>query len=155
MDLLKKADKTFRVVLRRDDKLPGSSVTEPEFNIKNNYQEQYKFYNRCIMKVDCVAFARGADGLGSVVAIRDKVMTLSYNGSQSNSFDGLNNDQTSVVSIIITPTGPGASVPNAEVTNLACEITNIFGLVKFKFDQPIPVDCNYIIAYTLYFYKEQ
>ena len=43
MDLLKKADKTFRVVLRQSDRINGSTKTEPEFNIKNNYQEQYKF----------------------------------------------------------------------------------------------------------------
>jgi hypothetical protein len=81
-------------------------------------------------------------------------MTLSYNGSQSNSFDGLTKDQTSVVSIIITPGGGTTNVPNAEVHNLACEITNIFGLVKFKFDRPIPNATEYTIAYTLYFYKE-
>ena len=49
MDLLKKADKTFRVVLRTDHKINGSTLREPEFNIKHNYQEQYKFYNRCII----------------------------------------------------------------------------------------------------------
>jgi hypothetical protein len=43
MDLLKKADKTFRVVLRHSDRINGSTMTEPEFNIENNYQEQYKF----------------------------------------------------------------------------------------------------------------
>ena len=155
MDLLKKADKTFRVVLRHSNRIAGSTMTAPEFNIQNNYQEQYKFYNRCIMKVDCVAFARGANGPGSHADIRDKVMTLSYNGSQSNSFDGSTKDQTTVVSIIITPPGAGVSSPNPEVTNLACEITNIFGLVKFKFDKPIPTNANYTIAYTLYFYKEQ
>ena len=81
-------------------------------------------------------------------------MTLSYNGSQSNSFDGLIKYQTSVVSIIITPSGGGGTTPYAEVINLACEITNILGLVKFKFDRPIPTGCAYTIAYTLYFYKE-
>ena len=154
MDLLKKADKTFRVVLRHSDRINGSTITEPEFNIENNYQEQYKFYNRCIMKLDCLAFSKGAGSIGTINTIQNKVMTLSYNGSQSNSFDGLTKDQTSVVSIIITHGGGGVTVPNAEVTNLACEITNIFGLVKFKFDRPIPTGCAYTIAYTLYFYKE-
>ena len=124
------------------DRINGSTKTEPEFNISNNYQEQYKFYNRCIMKLDCLAFSRGTGSIGTINTIQNKVMTLSYNGSQSNSFDGLTKDQTSVVSIIITPSGAGAIVPNAEVTNLACEITNIFGLVKFKFDRPIPNGTN-------------
>ena len=115
MDLLKKADKTFRVVLRHSDRINGSTKTEPEFNISNNYQEQYKFYNRCIMKLDCLAFSRGTGSIGTINTIQNKVMTLSYNGSQSNSFDGLTKDQTSVVSIIITPSGGGATVPNAEV----------------------------------------
>ena len=106
------------------------------------------------MKLDCLAFSRGDEGLGDDELIQDKVMTLSYNGSQSNSFDSLTKYQTSVVSIIIIPGGPGVNAPNAEVTNLACEITNIFGPVKFKFNEPIPTDTNYIIAYTLYFYKE-
>ena len=154
MNLLKKADKTFRVVLRHSDRINDSTLTEPEFNVSNNYQEQYKFYNRCIIKLDCVAFAKGIPGLGSGGSIQNKVMTLSYNGSQSNSFDGLTKDQTSVVSIIITPTGGGGTTPYAEVINLACEITNIFGLVKFKFDRPIPTGSAYTLAYTLYFYKE-
>jgi hypothetical protein len=126
------------VVLRHSDRINGSTITEPEFNIENNYQEQYKFYNRCIMKLDCVAFSRGNASLASSEALKNKVMTLSYNGSQSNSFDGLTKDQTSVVSIIITPTSTAASAPNAAATNLACEITNMFGLVKFKFDRTIP-----------------
>ena len=38
MDLLKKADQTFRVVLRHFNRIAGSTMTEPEFNIQNNYQ---------------------------------------------------------------------------------------------------------------------
>ena len=32
MDLLKKADQTFRVVLRTDNRINGSTLKEPEFN---------------------------------------------------------------------------------------------------------------------------
>ena len=157
MDLLKKADQTFRVVLSVGDRINGSTFTEPEFNIKNNYQEQYKFYNRCIMKMDCVTFKRGVNGLGGNIVdhiLREKVITLSYNGSQSNSFDSLYNDQTSVVSIIETPLSAVASATAAVITHLPCEITNIFGPVKFKFDTSIPPLADYKLAYTLYFYKE-
>ena len=43
MDSLKKADKTFRVVLRTNQRINGSGLREPEFNIKHNYQEQCNF----------------------------------------------------------------------------------------------------------------
>ena len=81
-------------------------------------------------------------------------MTLAYNGSRSNSFDSLYNDKTSTVSITVTPSGTGVNATAPKYTHLACEIANMFGLVRFKFDQPIQDNVKYTIAYTLYFYKE-
>jgi len=135
MDLLKKADKTFRVVLRTDHKINGSTLREPEFNIKHNYQEQYKFYNRCIMKLDSISIA--SDDI-SDVPMQNDIITVEYNGSQSNSYDTLTDDQTSLVATIITPSeiediGTNTIGVNQIVLNyFPVEITNIFGSVRFK-----------------------
>ena len=154
MDLLKKADQTFRVVLRVGDKINGSTATEPEFNIKHNYQVQYKFYNRCIMKIDSIDFSSENGGLGVATLVK-KLITLSYNGSQMNSFDTKDNDMTSVVSIINTPKTDAEDInSNTKFTHFTNEITNVFGPVRFQFSETIPANINYIIAYTLYFYKE-
>ena len=154
MDLLKKADQTFRVVLRADDKINGSTQTEPEFNIKNNHQVQYKFYNKCIMKIDSIDVSTENGGL-RVASLLKKLITLSYNGSQINSFDSKDNDMTSVVSIINTPKGAEDINSNTKITYFASEITNIFGPVRFKFSETIPDNTDYIIAYTLYFYHQR
>ena len=78
MDLLKKADQTFRVVLSAGDRINGSTLTEPEFNIKNNYQEQYKCYNKCIMKLDSIALtSKDFSGIDE----QNDIITLEYNGS--------------------------------------------------------------------------
>jgi len=153
MDLLKKADQTFRVVLRAANRINGSTMTEPEFNIQNNYQVQYKFYNKCIMKIDSIYLGTENGGFGDET-LAGKIITLSYNGSQINSFDSKSSDQTTVVSIINAPHGNEERNANTDITHLICEITNMFGPIKFIFSETIPDDINYIIAYTLYFYKE-
>ena len=153
MELLKKADQTFRVVLRHFNRIAGSTMTEPEFNIQNNYQVQYKFYNKCIMKIDSIYLGTENGGFGDDT-LAGKIITLSYNGSQINSFDSKSSDQTTVVSIINTPHGNEERNANTEITHLICEITNMFGPIKFIFSETIPDDIDYIIAYTLYFYKE-
>lgn len=158
MDLLKKADSFFRVILRERDRINNSTRQEPEFNIKGNYQEQYKFYNRCIMKIDDISVPRTSSGLGQGDTNQETIY-VKYNGSQSNSYDSSTDDMTQIVSIITTPFSSDIKAESERQVHLPCEITNIFGPVKFRFDN---VDWDtqdndnvftYTIAYTLYFYK--
>ena len=106
------------------------------------------------MKIDSIDFPSANDGFGDDSLV-GKLITLSYNGSQMNSFDTKDNDMTSVVSIINTPKTDAEDInTNTKFTHFTNEITNVFGPVRFQFSETIPANINYIIAYTLYFYKE-
>ena len=107
------------------------------------------------MKLDPILIA--SDDI-SDVPMQNDIITVEYNGSQSNSHDTLTDDQTNLVATIITPSeiedvGNNTIDVNQIVLNyFPVEITNIFGSVRFKLS--ILPTKQYIIIYTLYFYKE-